>query len=60
MKHYAESKAGVLCIQSTEKKADWFGHILRRNCLLKRVIEGKIEGRIEVRGRRGRRREHSY
>jgi hypothetical protein len=29
---------------------------LRRNCLLKHVIEGKIEGRIEVTGRRGRRR----
>jgi hypothetical protein len=29
---------------------------LRRNCLLKHVIEGKIQGRIEVTGRRGRRR----
>jgi hypothetical protein len=28
---------------------------LRRNCLLKHVIEGKIEERIEVTGRRGRR-----
>jgi hypothetical protein len=27
-----------------------------RNCLLNQVIEGKIEGRIEVTGRRGRRR----
>jgi hypothetical protein len=35
------------------KKADWIGHILRRNCLLKHVIAGKIEGRIEVTGRRG-------
>jgi hypothetical protein len=26
------------------------------NCLLKHVIEGKIEERIEVMGRRGRRR----
>jgi hypothetical protein len=25
-------------------KANWIGHILRRNCLLKHVIEGKIEG----------------
>jgi hypothetical protein len=33
-------------------KADWIGHILRRNCLLKRVIEGKIERRREVKGRR--------
>jgi len=30
-------------------------HILRRNCLLQRVIEVKIKGGIEVTGRRGRR-----
>jgi hypothetical protein len=29
---------------------------LLRNCLLQRVIEGKIKGRIEVTGRQGRRR----
>jgi hypothetical protein len=29
---------------------------LRRNCLLKHVIENNIEGRIEVTGRRVRRR----
>jgi hypothetical protein len=28
------------------RKANWIGHILRRNCLLKHVIEGKLEGRI--------------
>jgi hypothetical protein len=38
------------------RKANWIGDILRRNCLLKHVIEGKIEGRTEVTGRRGRRR----
>jgi len=27
---------------------------LHRNCLLKHVIEGKIEEKIEVEGRRGR------
>jgi hypothetical protein len=37
-------------------KANWIGHILRCNCLLQRVIEGKIKGGIEVTGRRGRRR----
>ena len=37
-------------------KANWIGHILRRNCLLKQVIEGKIKGQIEVTRRRGRRR----
>jgi hypothetical protein len=25
-------------------KANWIGHILRRNCLLQRVTEGKIQG----------------
>ena len=37
-------------------KANWIGHILRRNCLLQQVIEGKITGQIEVTRRRGRRR----
>jgi hypothetical protein len=27
------------------RKANWIGHILRRNCLLNHLIEGKIEGR---------------
>ena len=39
-----------------KRKVNWIGHILRRNCLLHRVIEGKIKGGIEVTGRRGRRR----
>jgi hypothetical protein len=39
-----------------KRKANWTGHILCRNCLLKQVIEGKIKGRIEVTRRRGRRR----
>ena len=38
-----------------KRKADLIGHILRRNCLLKQVIEGKIKGGIEVTKRRGRR-----
>jgi hypothetical protein len=33
------------------RKANWIGHILRRNCLLKHVIEGKLEGKIEMTGR---------
>jgi hypothetical protein len=37
------------------RKANWIGHILRRNCLLKHVTEGKVVGRIEVTGRRGSR-----
>ena len=38
------------------RKADWIGHTFCRNCLLKHVTEGKVDGRIEVTGRRGRRR----
>jgi hypothetical protein len=37
-------------------KANWFGHILSRSCLLRQVIEGKIKGEMEVKGRLGRRR----
>jgi hypothetical protein len=40
----------------SKRKANWIGHILRRNCLLKQVIEGKIKGQIEVTRRLGRRR----
>jgi len=36
-------------------KANWIGHILCRNCLLKHVTEGKLEGRKAVTGERGRR-----
>jgi hypothetical protein len=27
-----------------KRKANWIGHILRRNCLLQQIIEGKIKG----------------
>jgi hypothetical protein len=37
------------------RKANWIGHISRRNSLLKHVIEGNMEGRIEVMERRGKR-----
>ena len=38
-----------------KRKANWIGHILRRNCLLEQATEGKIQGGIEVTGRQGRR-----
>jgi hypothetical protein len=38
------------------RNANRIGHILRRNCLLRHSIEGNIEGRLEVTGKRGRRR----
>jgi len=31
------------------------GHISHRNCVLKHAVEGKVEGRIEMVGRQGRR-----
>jgi hypothetical protein len=40
------------------RKANWIGHILRRNCLLKHVIEGNTNRGIEMTGRRGRRRKY--
>jgi hypothetical protein len=33
------------------RKAYSIGHILRRNCLLKHIIEGKIVGKIKVMGK---------
>jgi hypothetical protein len=40
----------------SKRKANLFGHILSRNCLLRQFIEGEIKGGIEVTERRGRRR----
>ena len=39
-----------------KRKANFFGHILGRNCLLQQVKKGKIKGQIEVTRIRGRRR----
>jgi hypothetical protein len=38
----------------SKRKAKWIGQILRRNCLLRQLIEGKIKRGVEVTGRRGR------
>jgi hypothetical protein len=38
------------------RKANWIGGVVLTNCLLKHVIDEKIEGRIEEMGRLGRRR----
>jgi hypothetical protein len=43
--HRVKEERNVLHIIK-RRKANWIGHILRRNCLLKHVIEGKSEGRI--------------
>jgi hypothetical protein len=38
------------------REANWIEQILRRNCVLKQVIEGKIKGSLEAARRRGIRR----
>jgi hypothetical protein len=35
---------------------NWIGDVLRRYSLLKHVIEGNVEGRRNMKGRRGRKR----
>jgi heme exporter protein D len=32
---------GNILHEISKRKANWIGHILRRNCLLQQVIEGK-------------------
>ena len=49
------NEQGNILHEIRKQKANWIGHILRRNCLLKQVIEGKIKGEMEVTRRRGRR-----
>jgi len=39
------------------RKANWIGHILRRNCLLKHVIGGKTDVNIVMGGRVRRRKQ---
>ena len=46
-KYYIRVKVGRNILHTVKRrKANWIGHILRRNCLLKHIIKGKIEGRI--------------
>ena len=50
--HRAKEEGNIL--QATKRrKVNWIGHILRRNCLLKHVFEGNIEGRKEIAGKKG-------
>jgi hypothetical protein len=34
-------RTGISYIQRKRRTASWFGHVVHRNCLLKRVIEEK-------------------
>jgi hypothetical protein len=52
--HRVKEERNVL--RTIKRRANWLGHILHRNCLLKHIIEVKVKGRIEVTGTGGRRR----
>ena len=53
LRSITQSQGGQNVLHTIRKKmANWIGHILHRNCLIKHVIEGQIEGRIQVGGRR--------
>ena len=34
----------IILHEISKRKANWIGHILRRNCLLQEVIDGNIKG----------------
>jgi hypothetical protein len=36
-----------ICHTTQRKEANWIGHMFRRNCFQKHVIEGKIEWKSE-------------
>jgi hypothetical protein len=52
--YFVGSRRKGLSYTEKRRNANWIGHILPWNCLLKHIIEGKIAGRIEVTGKRGR------
>jgi hypothetical protein len=41
-------------LKPIKRRAKWIDHNLRRNCFLKRVLEGRVDCRIKVTGIRGR------
>jgi len=58
MKFYGVKEERNILLTIKSRKSNWFGHILRRTSLLIHIIEGKLEERLEVTRRRGRRRKH--
>ena len=50
-----KEERNILCTIK-RRKTNWIGHILRRNCLVKHISEGKLDESIEVTRRRGIRR----
>jgi hypothetical protein len=54
-KHYLRrvKKERNILHRVKKRKANRIGHTLRRNCLLKHIIEGKLEEVLELTGRQG-------
>jgi hypothetical protein len=52
VRYYIESRRTR---RRKRRKVNWTGNILRRSCLLKHIIEGKVEGGVEMTGIQGRR-----
>jgi len=52
----AQLLRSAACLHTNQSRSYLNHLVLRRNCLLKQVIEGKIKGEMEVARRRGRRR----
>jgi len=48
------TNSAIVCL-SQYLRGNWIDHIIRRNDLLKHLRAGKIEGKMEGTGRRGRR-----
>jgi hypothetical protein len=57
-KYYIELSGALILYRKWKRKADCIGKFLHGDCLLKRIIEGNIEGRIKLTERQGRRRKH--
>jgi len=53
--HRVKEVRNTLC-RIKRRKGNWIGHNWHRNCLRKYVIDGEKERRVEVAGRRLRRR----
>jgi hypothetical protein len=52
-KYYAESRRRWNILHTIKRrKANWIIHILSRNSLQKRVVEGKTDGRIDGKTRK--------
>ena len=51
-----QEERNVIHTAKTSNNANWMGHTLRINRLLKHVIEQNIEERMEMKGSLGRRR----